>query len=85
MAKAKEGKPTGRPSSYSDAVALVICERLAEGESLKTICEDENMPARTTVYKWIVEDTDGFADKYARARDVLVVEEGGRADRACCV
>jgi hypothetical protein len=71
MAKAKgaEAKPTGRPSVYSDAIALVICERLAEGESLKTICEDENMPARTTVYKWIVEDESGFADKYARARE----------------
>jgi hypothetical protein len=71
MAKAKgaEAKPTGRPAVYGDALALAICERLADGESLKAICEDENMPARTTVYKWIVEDTDGFADKYARARE----------------
>ena len=76
MAKAKEGradvpapKPTGRPSVYSDAVALAICERLADGESLKEICADDHMPARTTVYKWIVEYESGFADKYARARE----------------
>jgi hypothetical protein len=43
--------------------------RLAEGESLRAICRDENMPARSTVSKWVTQNTDGFADQYARARD----------------
>ena len=28
------------------------------------------MPSRPTVYKWIDADTDGFADRYTRARDL---------------
>lgn len=27
------------------------------------------MPARATVSKWVTQNTDGFADQYARARD----------------
>ena len=42
----------GRPSSYSDEIAAEICERLALGESLHKICMDDQMPERTTVWKW---------------------------------
>jgi hypothetical protein len=40
-----------------------------EGEPLSAICEDEDMPARSVVYTWITNDTNGFSDKYARARE----------------
>ncbi len=60
----------GRPSRYSKAVAKAICERLAEGESLRSICRDENMPAHSTVVKWALEDRNGFYDQYAKAREI---------------
>lgn len=58
----------GRPSDYNDALADSILERLADGESLRTICTGETMPHRTTVFRWLAEH-DGFATKYAHARE----------------
>lgn len=59
---------TGRPSDYSEEIALLICDRLADGESLRAICKDENMPARTSVFKWLSIHA-SFADQYAHARE----------------
>lgn len=46
----------------------MICQRIAEGESLRKICEPEEMPAPSTVCRWVVVDR-VFAEQYARARD----------------
>lgn len=59
---------TGRPSDYSQEIAEAITERLADGESLRSICSDEAMPAKSTVFKWLSQNQ-GFADQYARARE----------------
>lgn len=58
----------GRPSDYSKGLADLICERLADGESLRTICSDEDMPNRSQVFRWLGEHPE-FADQYARARE----------------
>ena len=58
----------GRPSEYSQERADKICERLADGESLRTICLDDDMPARETVFRWLTLEP-GFSDQYARARE----------------
>lgn len=39
-------------SEYSQKIADAICERLLDGESLRTICSSPGMPARGTVFKW---------------------------------
>lgn len=63
-------KPQGRPTLYSEELATRICERLAGGESLLTICKGDDMPARGTVMRWLLDDKHpGFRDKYAQARD----------------
>lgn len=64
-ARRKRPRPT-----YSPAVADEICARLAGGESLIAICRDEHLPAERTVRGWVVDDYEGFAPKYARARDI---------------
>jgi hypothetical protein len=75
-------------STYTDEVADVICERIADGESLKAICEDEAMPSKATVFKWLSEIA-SFSDKYAIAReahsdalfdDILSIADDGRND-----
>lgn len=66
----KERKPRGQPLTYTKAVADDICARLATGESLRGICRDEGMPPESTVRRWVLEDHDGFAARYARARDM---------------
>ena len=58
----------GRPSTYTVAIADAICERLADGESLRSICADEDMPCRSAVFRWLSERPE-FADQYARARE----------------
>lgn len=65
-----------------------ICERIANGESLRAICDDEGMPAKSTVCLWLIEDK-AFSDQYARAReaqadalfdDILSIADDGAND-----
>lgn len=39
------------------------------GETLRAICSDENMPDRTTVFRWL-QTFEDFHIQYARAREV---------------
>lgn len=64
----KVPKKRGRKSTFTQEIAAVICERISNGESLRSICQDDNMPDRTTVNDWLFRDKD-FAIQYARARE----------------
>lgn len=69
--KTKEKPKIGRPSKYSQDLGTKICTRLAQGESLRQICMDENMPDKSTVLRWLFdEDKKEFCDQYARAREI---------------
>jgi len=46
-----------------------ICERTANGEALKHICEDEHLPAEQTVRRWIRTDSHAMSSMYVRARE----------------
>lgn len=59
----------GRPSIYTDNLADAICVRLMEGESLRSICRDDDMPSISTVMLWTLNDKD-FATKYEHARKI---------------
>lgn len=42
------------------------------GASLRAICTDDEMPAMSTVFRWLAEDSDegrAFSEQYARARE----------------
>lgn len=93
-AKAKEGREAesasvlGRPSSFSDEIADKICARIADGDSLRTICCADEMPSKATVFRWLRENED-FQDQYARAReeqadaifeDILEIADDARND-----
>lgn len=45
--------PGGRPSEYTPDIAAAICEELASGKSLRTVCAMEGMPVPGTVFKWM--------------------------------
>lgn len=79
---------TGRPSTYSDGLADNICERLSNGESLRAICSEDDMPDKSTVFRWLAAN-ERFRDQYARAReaqadalfdDVLDIADNARND-----
>lgn len=60
----------GRPTKYSDELAEKICLLIAEGESLRAICQLEEMPSKSTVLLWVVQDREDFSDRYAKACEV---------------
>lgn len=60
--------PAGRPTDFSQEIADLICERLALGESLRSICRSDDTPAMSTVFKWLTKHA-AFAEQYARARE----------------
>lgn len=72
----------GRPEIYNKELRDEICRRLADGESLRSICRDDEMPSRPTIAKWAYENigelkddtgkviVEGFFYHYTRARDI---------------
>lgn len=83
-----ETPSVGRPAIFSQEIADQICERIADGDSLRTICTDESFPSRTTVFKWLSRSAE-FTDQYARAReaqadaifdDILEIADDGQND-----
>jgi hypothetical protein len=58
----------GRPGLFSQKLAATICARVAEGQSLRFICGDEDMPSRATVRRWLRDKPD-FSNSYARAHE----------------
>ncbi len=71
MAKDKpEPAKRGRPSVYDPAVVDRILERIAKGESLKSICRNDDMPSDAAFRSWVIDDVDGIAARSARAYDI---------------
>lgn len=52
---------------YSQEQADLICSRIAEGESLRSVCRDDGMPSVGAFLKWVSKD-DALREQYARAR-----------------
>ena len=76
--KAKDNATQGRPSLYTVEIALEICTRLADGESLNSMCKDEHLPSNATVRSWALDNVEGFSTQYTRARELgysLLAEE----------
>lgn len=77
-------------SSYTEELADIICERIANGESLKGICDEQGMPSQSMVFRWLAaEENADFRERYARARetqadalfdDILSIADDGRND-----
>ncbi len=59
--------PGGRPTDYTTDLADKICERLASGESMRSVGRDEGMPAVSTMFKWIRELPE-FSAQYDKAK-----------------
>ena len=77
-----------RPSDYNEDIALEICIKIADGLSLRSICLEEGMPSKTSVFRWL-EKHEAFRDQYARARvlqadalfdDILDISDDGTND-----
>ena len=78
----------GRPTGYNQKIVDIICERLADGESLRTICSDDDMPGTSSVCRWLAAHEE-FREQYALAREsqadsifdeILNIADDGRND-----
>jgi ribosomal protein S11 len=58
-----------KPVDYGPEVTAVICERLALGESLRSICRDAAMPSMAAVMNWLNREP-AFVEQYVRAREL---------------
>jgi hypothetical protein len=57
-----------RPTDFTQEIADRMCLRMEDGESVRAICLDDDMPGRATVYRWLAdEEHTSFRDQYARA------------------
>lgn len=78
-----------RRSLYSEELAALILEQLAEGRSLRSICKAEGMPSEATVRAWALDDHEGFAARFQRANmigiaglkdEILEISDDGGRD-----
>lgn len=79
--------PGGRPSKYTEEIATKICAQIANGKSLRKICEAKDMPSIEAVRLWLADETKAkFLGQYVRAReeqaDFYADEIIERADKA---
>lgn len=69
MEKTKKGKrKVGRPSDYTQEKAVEICQLLAQGKSMRTVCAMEDMPDEATLFRWM-RDNEEFRKQYAQAKE----------------
>ena len=59
-------------TNYTREIADMICDRMSNGESLRSICRDPNMPTEGGARGWAVRNVDGFGDRYRAARLLLM-------------
>lgn len=81
-------KPIGRPTLYTPELASTICEQIALGYSMRSVCKAEGMPAMSAVFRWL-RDNKEFQEQYARAceerteamaEDLLDIADDGTND-----
>lgn len=53
---------------FSQGLFDEICEMIADGESLRDVCAREDMPNRTTFFRWL-EGSEALSNQYARAKE----------------
>ena len=58
---------------YSPEIATKILTRIANGESVREICRDENMPNREAIRDWRVKYPE-FGDGYLKAKAICADE-----------
>lgn len=58
----------GRPEIYTQELADLICAELTEGKSLRSVCRQDGMPNKATVFRWLRTRTE-FLAQYTRAKE----------------
>lgn len=59
----------GRPTLYTEELAAEIIAWIGSGKTLRTFCQQEGKPDRSTIYDWR-NSNDEFSRQFQHARDV---------------
>jgi hypothetical protein len=51
----------GRSTDYTPELGFQICERMVEGNTLKKICLEPDMPDRSTIFRWLAKHPEFLA------------------------
>jgi len=70
-----ERKQIGRPTDYTPEIAREIADRMIDGNPLRAICQQKDMPDEGTVYRWIARHPE-FRELYAHARELQALRWG---------
>jgi hypothetical protein len=69
--KARALQAVAKRKSYTitdkHEIQSVLLERVANGESVNSVCKDVDMPTRGMVYDWSYDERSSFGDRFARA------------------
>lgn len=57
-----------RPSDYTQELADKICEEIANGLSLRSVCLQDGMPEASTIFRWM-RTNEEFRKQYATATE----------------
>ena len=57
----------GRPTIYTPELANEVLARLTMGQSLRTVCRNDHLPAIQTVYNWMSSRPE-FMERYTQAK-----------------
>jgi hypothetical protein len=63
--------PPKNAGEYTEEIFDEICERMANGKGLREICQDPEMPNRSTFLRWVANDS-GRERKYQAAREACM-------------
>lgn len=58
----------GRPTKYTEELAKNICDRIATGESVRSIGRDKTMPDAATIFAWALRH-EKFREQYVYAKE----------------
>jgi hypothetical protein len=61
---------SGGRTVYTADIADIVLSELASGRPLSDVCRDPGMPSERTVRLWVLDDREGFAARYRRARKI---------------
>lgn len=59
----------GRPTIFAPQLINAMLDRIASGDSVRSISKDDRFPAMTTFFRWLRENED-FRQQYARAKEI---------------
>ncbi len=72
-----------RPTIYTGEIALGICKRIANGESLRSVCLDKEIPNRDTIHTWILDETKQITYTDESTQETKIVKFSDQYKFAC--